>query len=324
MNHRPLALFLVLSCVLAATARADYVLGDYYATSGDLGSQTVTHFSQIGAILGTFQVASAATAGGLKGVAYDPSNGLLYSGSSNANGNLTVVAFNSSGVIQQTYTTASPTGGNISFEKITFDNSGNFYVGDGAGVHKFTVGVFNSGGVISNGTTNGAYDIKNGPNGDLIVAGDYDIKEITAAGAVVKNFKPAAGSPFLINVRGLAYDAGSNSLYVSMLGYTGETFQVEKFNYSTGALLASTTFTYADSLFLTSGGNLLVGSRTQAPALFDSNLNVIEQFAGAEQLFVTQAVPEPASLALLALGSTLTIVARRVVTTRKGRAGSPA
>jgi uncharacterized delta-60 repeat protein len=262
-----------------------FVAGDYYASDG---TDVVTHYSQSGAILGTFSVTGPAAVGGLKGVAFNPANGLLYASSSNANGNLTVLAMDSLGTVEETYVTASPTGGNISFGTIAFDNTGNFYVGDGVGVHKFTAGILNAGTVIYNQSSNGAYQIAVLPDGDLLVVGDYEVSEITPTGTLVSHFTPASGAPGFVNLRGVAFDASTDSLYVSMLGFTGYYFQVEEFNYATGALLASTTFTYADSLFVTSGGDLLVGSRTQAPALFDSDLNFITQLDGGSQLFATQ------------------------------------
>jgi hypothetical protein len=55
-------------------------------------------------------------------------------------------------------------------------------------------------------------------------------------------------------------------------------------------------------LFLTSDGELLVGSRTQIPHFFDLDLDDLGALDGQQQMFVTQytPVPEPGTLAYLA------------------------
>ena len=65
-------------------------------------------------------------------------------------------------------------------------------------------------------------------------------------------------------------------------------------NATTGALLNSADFNYADDLFLDSSGNLLVGSRTQNPTFYSQDLTLGNSLNGGQQMFVTQYAPAQA------------------------------
>jgi hypothetical protein len=84
-----------------------------------------------------------------------------------------------------------------------------------------------------------------------------------------------------------------------------------KLDGTTGQVKKQVTFVGGSDLFLTADSRLLVGSSSQLPGIFDLNLNQIATIHGGSQMFVTQAVPEPSTLTLLALGAVV-LVARRI------------
>ncbi|MGH2548511.1 MAG: hypothetical protein ACRDHN_03930, partial [Thermomicrobiales bacterium] len=53
-------------------------------------------------------------------------------------------------------------------------------------------------------------------------------------------------------------------------------------------LLQSTYFVYADDIVLTLDHHVVVGSRTQAPGVFDLTLHQTGLLDGGQQMFVTQ------------------------------------
>jgi hypothetical protein len=61
-----------------------------------------------------------------------------------------------------------------------------------------------------------------------------------------------------------------------------------RINASTGVLEKSVTFNYADDLFLTQSGTLLVGSRTETPRIYTENLNSVGTVGITQRMFVTQ------------------------------------
>ncbi len=67
-----------------------------------------------------------------------------------------------------------------------------------------------------------------------------------------------------------------------------------RINATTGALLKSTEFNYADDLCLDLSGKLLVGSDTQNPTFFSQDLKQLNSLNGAQQMFVTQFAPAQA------------------------------
>jgi hypothetical protein len=72
------------------------------------------------------------------------------------------------------------------------------------------------------------------------------------------------------------------------------------------------TFIYGDDMFLTVSGQLLVGSRTEVPRFYDQDLNVLGNLGDQQQMFVTQLVPEPASVILVLVGASFILSLGRV------------
>jgi hypothetical protein len=173
--------------------------------------------------------------------------------------------------------------GNLSDGKIALDQQ-YIYVAGGDDLVRFTVGDLNSG--VSIYTNNQVFDVKILPNGHLFVASAYGIDEITNTGAIVRSIS-LIGAGF-VDIRGVEYNPAMDKLFVTALGYTGFEFQLMRINASTGVLENSVFLWYGDDLFLTRSGTLLVGSRTQAPRIYNQNLFNVGTLGTAERMFVTQ------------------------------------
>ena len=298
---RPLILVFLCATLAAFSNRAHaafgFVKGHDYTTN--YFSRTITEFTSSGASVATITLPASAC-DELRGLTFAP-GGLLYTTAVVGSG-FNVLALNSAGVIQKTYT--APTvyaAGNLSFGKIAVDDQ-YLYVGAQDNLTRFAIGGSGSGTTIY--TDNQIYDIKVLPSGNLLVASAYNIKEITTGGAIIRTFNPQG--IFFADIRGIEYNAATNDLFVTMLGYSGQSFQLMRFDATSGVLEKQITFNYADDLFLTSTGTLLVGSRTQTPGIFDQELIQVGSLGSASQMFVTQnTVPEPATTGLWLAGAAL-------------------
>lgn len=293
-----LVLSLASSFVPTGAAVAGFVAGDYFTSRG----LTVSEFNPSGGFVGSFTIPQSVSYS-LNGITFGP-DGLLYASTATSFGrNFGVVAIDSKGNVEDQYSTSTYIGGSVSDGKIAFGADGHFYAGAGGGLYQFTLGDPNSGKLLYDDYPGGATDVVVLPSGHLLIADSRGIQEITSTGSYLRNFStPSFGFDL---VGGLAYDASTNSLYATMLGYTGEAHQLMKFDFGTGALLAQTTFYYGDDISLTGDGKLLVGSDAQSPGIFDANLNRIGTVGGGSSLFVAvspASVPEPSSLLMLGLG----------------------
>lgn len=278
--------------------------GDLF-TSFDESGRAITHYDAQGTYLDTITL-DYRYGQDVKGMAFGK-EGWLYAVSSTASG-FGVNALDSSGKVKATYSGSSYVTGNLSYGKIAFGNGGNFFVAGGDSLVAFTPGS-TTGKTIY--TANQVYDVKTTNSGNLLVLSAYGLDEIRPDGTLIRAV-PLGTS--LTDARGLEYDPVTNDVYISMLGSTGSSFQLMRFDGSTGALEASTKFWYGDDLLLTQSGQLIAGSRTQAPGIFDADLNLLGSIGSKNQMFVAQyvsAVPEPASAALLLVGLVVVGVSRR-------------
>jgi hypothetical protein len=268
-------------------ANADFTFtpGHLYSTFDELGSATdIIEYSETGTVVGSLTPPSLIQGDVLRGIAFGP-DGFLYAVKVHfAESGFSVLVLDSSGTVHATY----PMGGiyvygNLSYGKIALDQQ-YIYVAGGDDLVRFTVGDPNSG--ISIYTNNQVFDVKLLPNGHLFVASAYGIDEITNTGTFVRSIS-LIGADF-VDVRGIEYDPAIDKLFATELGYTNFEFQLMRINASTGVLENSVFFWYGDDLFLTQSNTLLVGSRTQAPGMYDENLTSIGTLATEERMFVTQ------------------------------------
>jgi hypothetical protein len=280
-----------LVALLIATRYADAAFtfspGHYYSSTG---SSLITQYDPTGAIVGSLDLGPRE----VKGLAFGP-DGLLYATTLPETSGFEVLAIDNAGVVRGAYgLDFIHIGGNVASGKIAVDNA-SIYVAGGNVLTKFDLGNPDSGTVIY--SANQVFDVEILPTGNLLVASAYEVRELSPSGSVVRDI--AGGT----DVRGVEYDPATNNMFVTHLGHTGFFFQLTRFDWLTGALEESTTFTYANDLFVTAAGEVLVGSWTESPRLYSQELDLLGELAGPEQLFVTQyAVPEPCSgLLMLAM-----------------------
>jgi hypothetical protein len=284
------------SLLVCGTAQAGvWNLTDLF-TADSMGSNQVSHYSASGSYLGAFTVGGVGD--DVRGMAFD-NNGWMYAVRSVGTG-LGVTAIDSDGVVHGQYSASSYVLGNLSYGAIAMANDGKFYVASQNSLFAFTPGVAQGTAIYSN---NQVHDVKVLPNGNLMVLSAYALDEITTSGTLVRH----VSTPWLVDARGLEFDAANNDIYISMLGYSGNFFQLMRLDGSSGALEASTSFWYGSDMVLTTQNQLLVGSRTLAPGFFNTDLQAIGSLGNVSQLFVAEyaaaaAVPEPGTVVLLLAG----------------------
>jgi hypothetical protein len=183
-------------------------------------------------------------------------------------------------------------------------------VGAGNGVYKFDV-AGTSGSLYKNVE---GFDVEALSNGDLLVASSYSLNRFDSTGqslggvSILSDPKGITNDsfPWLVDVRGVEYDPGTDTTFVTMLGYSGAvnmSFKVLALAGHSNVVTGMENYWYGDDMFVTNDGRLLVGSRTQAPGIFSVGLGFEGQTGGVPARFVTMMpVPEPSSVVLLALG----------------------
>lgn len=295
------AVFLLL-CPWAFPANAfSFMQGYIYSTSDN----AVNEYDQSGQF-----VDSVTSLGiGLRGLAFGQDNHLYVVQDDAVNGTARVNVLNSDGALQNSFAFGGSLSGNISYGKIAFDPTGQqYYVGTGTGVYQFDIGSAASQLIIGGG----AFDISVLPSGGLVVASDYAIGNYSSAGSLVSSFSTLSDpnqlsgltTVSLTNIRGFEYDAKTNTSYLTMLGYTGNLFDLIKLDGLSNTLSGLQHFNYGDDLAITRDGRLIVGSRTLAPGIFSSDLQSVGQLQGNSAMFVTSysAVPVPSAFVLMLSG----------------------
>jgi hypothetical protein len=260
-----------------------FVPGHYYTSN--YFSLVITEYDSAGAVVGSYTVPSALGAE-VRGLAFG-ADGLLYATLSRGGSGFAVLALRNTGEVVASYAGPVYTGGNLSFGKIAMDNQYLYVCGQDV-LTRFTLGNPSSGTTIY--TANQIYDVKPLPNGHLFVASAYYVDEITSSGGFVRRIQLTGGQSFT-DIRGIEYNPATNILFVTHLGHTGFFFKIMRVDATTGALLNSADFTYADDLFLDLSGDLLVGSRVENPSFFSQNLAQQNSLNGGQQMFVTQYAP---------------------------------
>lgn len=267
-----------LALLVGATAQAGFHRGDFYASN--FFSNTIVHYDSSGTVVGPLSIPTSVSSD-LRGLAFGPDR-RLYVVAGRSQG-FAVLVLDPHGTVRQTY--EFPQGfisGNISYGKIAFDDNGSFFVGTGSGLVRFDLGDPASGTLVTSGEV---FAVKALPSGNLLIASSYTISEVTNTGSLVRTID---GGVFFVDLRGLEYDPASDTIFATMLGYTGNFFQLMALDGTSGQLLASTSFWYGDDIVRTPDGYLIVGSRTQSPGVFTEDLTQVGLFAGDSRMFVTE------------------------------------
>lgn len=271
-----------------------FVVGDTYTSN--YFSRTISHYDKAGTLVDSMEL-PAAYGSEVRGMAFGK-DGLLYAVTVTDSG-MGVVALDANGTVRASYSGPGYIAGNLSYGKITFGNDGSFYVAGADDLVKFTPGQ-PTGTIVH--TDNQMFDVTTMPSGDLLALSAYGIQELAPSGATVRAIDP---NVFLVDARGIAYDAAHNDLFVTMLGDSDEFFRLLRLDATTGQVEKDVTFWYGDDIFLTADHRLLVGSRTLAPEYFDLDLNALGALGTQQQMFVTQMpspVPEAPTALMLASG----------------------
>jgi hypothetical protein len=260
------------------------VPGHYYTSN--YFSRVIKEYDSTGFLVGSYTVPSA-LGEEVRGLAFGP-DGLLYVAVSRGSSGFTVVALRSDGNVAASYMGSAFVAGNLSYGKIAMDNQ-YLYVAGGGWLTRFLLGDPSSETMIYGDT----WDVKPLPNGNLFAVQQSWVDEITTSGAFVRRIELTGGGfdDHFTDIRGLEYNPATNILFVTHLGGSGFAFRIIRLNATTGALLNSVEFNYADDMFLDASGNLLVGSTNQIPRFYSQDLVQGNSLNGGEQTFVTQYAP---------------------------------
>jgi len=277
-----------------ANAGISFTPGHIYSTSTFGNTTNVMEYTAEGTFLDSLTIPSLLENDELRGIAFGP-DGLLYAVMVHfADSGYQVLALDSSGTVHQTYRMDGIyIWGGGSYGKIAIDDQGNMYVAGATALVHFTIGNPSSGTVLY--PQDQSEDVKILPNGNLFVAWDYGVDEITSTGTFVRTVVFSNGIDF-VNIWGIEYNPATNKLFITQLGTTGSIYSILRVNASTGEIETGALLNYASDLFLTASGNLAVGSWTENAQIYDQDMMLVGPLGNEQRFFVTQyptAAPTP-------------------------------
>ena len=281
-------LALAAMCIpLGASAAITFTPGHIYGTWDYTvtGPRIIMEYTETGTYLGSGTVPSLGQHDELHGIAFGPDGFLYVVKARPGYAGFSVLVLNRPGTIYKTYTYNNAYLGYVSQGKIAVDQR-YIYVAAGADVIRFTVDDPNSG--VSIYSNYEFMDVKIQPNGNLFVASSYAIDEITSDGVFVRNVVASNGIDF-VDIRGVEYNPVTNKIFLTQLGTSGSRYFLMRLNASTGAFETGAFFDYADDLFLTQSGRLLVGNTEfHSPRIYSQNWTLVHMVGTQPRAFVTQ------------------------------------
>jgi hypothetical protein len=288
----------IAALAFAGAAQAlTFTPGHFYTSGSFFDPATITQINGSGAAVSTLTI-STSVGEQVRGLAFGP-DGLLYATVVRGSGGA-VVALDASGAVRQSYPFNAYVFGNGSYGKLAVDDR-HIYVA-GPQLLAFDVG---SPASLTTVRSDGPYfDVEMLPSGNLLAMSSYQLREIATSGLIVRTF-----GADIVDGRGVEFDPATDKIFTTELGQTGAFFRVSRLNAATGLIEQTTNFNYADDLFVTSAGDLAIGSRTQTTRRYSQSFLQTGTLGSEPQSFVTQFVPEPASATLL--GMTVPLLARR-------------
>lgn len=279
---------LLVACLLVAPLRAaalSFVPGHLYATGYTTGPylRDVIEYDADGRIRDVLRLAPE-IGNDLRGLAFGP-DGLLYVAVVQRPG-FVVVAIDHCGVVQATYRGDAYLAGNTFSGKVTIAGD-DLYVAGWNDLTHFDRTRPGAGNVIYHHPNAQVFDTVVLPNGNLLVALDYAVAEITASGELVR-WLGAPRPYFYVDIRGLEYDPVRNDVFISQFGYTDFFDRVIRVDGTTGAYEDDATLFSPNDLLLTSRGELLVASREIPARRFSRDLVPLGALRGDPRPFITE------------------------------------
>lgn len=310
------------ACLPVATHAFTFKPGDYYSSTG----QAINHYGTNGALLESLSVTTSGPE--TRGIAFG-ADGNLYIVRNNTftasgAGDASVDVIDKSGAVLRTYDFSGWIGGVLTTGNIQFAPDGkSFYVGALDGVYRFTPEDTRGTKLIDGG----GLDIEVLSNGDILLAGGYELKRYDASGQLIATVDSYINDPlgltaemsafgvWLSDVNGIEFDETTNTTFVTMLGYSDMSYKILALDGFGNTLKGISYYEKGAEMVLTPSGDLVVASTTQAPGIFAVGtgmplaINLAGRFEGAPALFVTaMPVPEPQT-AMLTLAGLATLAA---------------
>lgn len=308
------AILLLCLCITPSANAFDFRFSDFYGVADR--SSVIVQYAPNGAVRSSLAVQLPQYSYGFNGLAFGPDR-LLYAVVAQHSG-FSVLALDSSGAVQRTYTHSDYIAGDVADGKICFDNAGRFYVGTGSGLVRFDRNGSSTGTRIYS-EQGSVQDVMLLRNGNLMVAAGLWLLEITPNGQYVRQFSISDPNnllpPNALTLRdcnAFDYDPRTNSMFTYALGDSAFPQRLCKFDASTGALLAYRSWPGVNDMVVANDGRLIVANwHLYNTRIYSSNLVILGTFGGSPTAFITQCVPEPSSMTILACGLGALLLRRR-------------
>ena len=305
-----------LACAHSAAHAITFKPGDYYTSNG----KDVSHYATNGTLVESLSVAASGPES--RGIAFG-ADGNLYVVRNNAltsagTGDASVDVIGKSGAVLRSYSFGGWIGGVISTGNIQFAPDGStFYVGALDGVYRFTSSDPQGSKLIEGG----GLDIEVLSNGDILLAGGYELKRYNSSGVLIGTVDSYIDDPlglsvgmspvgvWLTGVNGIEFDPATNTTFVTMSGFSDFHNKILALEGFSNTLKGIAAYEDGAEMALTPDGRLLVASRAQTPGIFEVangtplSMSLAGRLEGVPALFVTaMPVPEPETTALTLAG----------------------